>query len=370
MKIVSLWVCAAVLLAVAPCRAQSGPVDEQWRPRGIYSLMWAPHALRQGVPPCFELDYIDGATLYMPWAEIEPEPGNIRWELIDNCLDVARREGKVVNLGFFGGHYAPQWVIDNCPTWTNPSQHMHAGMSANNAAAKVVYPLPWTDEYLDPWFTFIGKVAERYGDDSNVGYLMLSGPGGQAIEMGYRIKDEHFEDFREKSGYSARKIIDAWKRVIDFYAKCWTHKPVCINIAMIPGDKGTKKTMQVPLAVEAYALEVFGDRALFINTYLNAIWFEKQDMKKPGDHAAPMVYHFRALSNYATTGGEMFWSSSEPDESVNGPLGGALQVGDEWGMTFFHVYQSDIAPFGATEPRPDYARAMRQERERLGLTSE
>jgi len=318
-------------------------------PRGVYSLMWANHALKKGVPLSVELNYIDGITLYMQWKELEPQSGKYKWELIDNVVNKAEAAGKKVNIGVFSGHWAPDFVIKASRSYVNKKQQMHGGMKANKAKQQVRYPVTWEDPYLSNWKRLIKAIAERYKNSPAVQGLFCSGLGGQAIEMAFRIKPENYDDFRTQTGFSIAKMEQAWFGLIDFYEKVWP-KAVIINLAMTMSDGGMKKSMELPLAVEKYALKKLPCRVAFITTYLNGKWFHTQDLNDPKCHAAPMVFHFKDIGQKCWTGGEMFWASSKPsfEKSVNGPMKKAVENAREWNMKWIQVYQDDICPFGTT----------------------
>jgi O-antigen ligase len=75
----------------------------------------------------------------IPWATIEPEPGDLRWERWDRLMALVRESGLRMVA-----------VLDTSPAWARPP------WEANNPLAPPTHPETMAD--------FAGEVARRYGD--------------------------------------------------------------------------------------------------------------------------------------------------------------------------------------------------------------
>lgn len=327
--------------------------------RGNFSFMWAPHVQTKGLPPCLELDYIDGVTLIMQWRNIEPRRGEYQWELIDTVLREAEKHGKIVNLGFFPGEKSPDYVLAEVKDWFVPSsQTTHGG----EPGGKVIHaPLPWDEAYNRLWLDFIRVVSARYGKHPNIGFLQICGPAPTAMEMSLRLPKDRFQSLRDQ-GYTAKRYTEQWKKTIDAFAEIWPDKPLAITLGPVISDSGEQQTAETALAVADYMQQRLGQRAMIKVAFLNGTWWKSQ---KEGDHAKPIIDSIRALSAKTWTGGEMFWSSRDKNEKVNGPLRVALQNGLDAGMKWLDIYQQDIADYADKQIYAPYVEDLKYSHQQL-----
>ena len=103
----------------------------------------------------------------IPWPVLNPEPGVYNWQVIDENIDLAVSEGKMISFRIytmqgedFGGHQVPQWVID---------------------AGAVITPIGEPDYancvYQEEWGNFVNAFGARYDGDVNIAFLDISGYG-------------------------------------------------------------------------------------------------------------------------------------------------------------------------------------------------
>lgn len=352
----------ATLLAVLSCSKawaeQVAELKSSNSIRGIYSFLWAANAEKGGVPLSVELPYVDGITLVSAWRDIEPDRELFKWELLDTVIAKAKRYGKIVNLGFFPGARSPDFVLKDAKETFEFSQRSHDGEPKKKS---IFSPLPWDETYCREWHRFIETVAKRYGRDPAIGFLQVCGPAPTAMEMTIRLEENDFDRYR-RSGYSVERYTDAWKKTIDHFARVWDQKPLAVTLGHVIADQGDGKSYRTAEEVSAYMIQKLGGRAMIKVAFLNGKWWHTQ---KDSDPAKPIIDLIKILSASSWTGGEMFWKSSDKNESVNGPLSKALQNGVESQMKWFDVYQEDIADYGATKVNSSYADTIKKYHEIL-----
>ncbi len=107
----------ALSLAVAlTVSAASGAPAESADYRGLYIYMTQALAKNSPWNEVYDFalrqDYVDGATISLPWSELETREGVFEWASLDRWLDQIVMRKKKLSIGLIAGGWTPDWVFD------------------------------------------------------------------------------------------------------------------------------------------------------------------------------------------------------------------------------------------------------------------
>ncbi len=324
----------------APCLAWAG--DSPDRIRGIYSL---PAGNAPITPDLLNGVGVVGVSLRTTWSRMEPEEGQWNFDYLDASIAAARGAGKKAMIRVLAGVHTPAWV------YARGAKRFDFAQRNPNRARRgepSYLPIPWDETYLRYWTRFVQKLGERYRDDPAVVLVHLAGPTRSSAEMHLPKAKEDREKWQQV-GYTPRKLTDAWKQVMDVYAKSFPKQCLGLNISMPIYDDGVAE------AVLEYGLEKQGARICLQGNWLSA---HTQD-------AFPYYKLIRQHATRATIGFQMLgaatWNETSPPEGRNaGRPGGrregrndrpggrmgdievAIQKGLAANASYFEIYQKDI----------------------------
>jgi hypothetical protein len=119
-----------------------------------------------------------GTTLTFEWSQLEPEPGQFSWTIVDNAIAPWAAAGKQVILRVSAGGEAA-WgaaAAQATPTWVYaqgvPAVH-------DDGATLPVY---WNATFLADYDAFIAAYAARYDGDPAVSFIEVGiGDGGETL---------------------------------------------------------------------------------------------------------------------------------------------------------------------------------------------
>lgn len=289
-----------------------------------------------------KLPYINGMTAYYGWDQIEYKEGEFDFRGIDSLLSWAKKNNKILNLGFYGGCKSPEWIykknVDSI-SWKRKLRDDQAKMR-KASMEELSTPVPWDKEYLTYWKRFISEVAKKYGKEASVGYISLTGATPKDLSTGTVIRqDSEWNKFLEK-GYTHQIHVDAWKDLIEYYQKVLPDKVQVLAIGPLrPGSDN----VQLSEELVDYVIDKKYKNVKFLCVFLNNTWFETGAAAKD----------IRSLLKKAQKSGHNFGyqmvqsahrtrSKFEEENRVITDLRKSLDIGIRDGASWIEVWHDDI----------------------------
>jgi len=299
--------------------------------KGIYEAVWYEDIEKISA---IKEEYISGITLWIPWNVIERNEGEYDWSMVDKAILIAKTHNKIVNIGIFPNFRAPNYILNdaNVKKFTF-HRWIHEGVKKTAKPIEVT-PLPWDERYLTRWLALISELAKKYDNNKNIGYVALTGPNLQAIEMSIHLKNE--EDIKLMKSYEnlEDRMFAAWKKVIDGYDNSFKHVKVALTLGQLIGDNN------LPKRVVSYLNTAIPTQRIILKVaFLNGKWYQKM---KSNNINRQLIDMMKSYSNINQIGMEMFWISKVQDGNVNGPLSVAIQNGINDNADFIEIYNQDI----------------------------
>ncbi|WKZ15384.1 MAG: beta-galactosidase [Candidatus Jettenia caeni] len=239
-------------------------------PIGIMSFGWGKNFLDT---KSLDLPYISGMTAYFGWGDLETEDGKYDFSAIDTLIVLAKTKGKIINLGFYPGANAPEWLYQRGVksfSWMRKLKEDQARSRGEFLQRKS--PLPWDPIFIKYWKRFISKAAERYKDESTIGYISLTGPVIDELATGILLKDNKDWNRFVSSGYTYDKVLNSWIEIIEHFQKVMPSKRLVLAIGPTrPGDSDVSRSRDI---VE-YIIKRKYTNISFLCVFLNNTWFLK-----------------------------------------------------------------------------------------------
>ncbi len=148
-----------------------------------------------------KVDFPESTMSYIRWfwAQLEPEQGKYRWDIMDTALDEARKHGQTLMfrmMPYDQSHPLPEWYRNSGARRANKD---------TDPDGKVWSPDADDPLYAKHWTALVRKAGERYDghpyldsvDVSTVGYWGEGwGPYLPSLAVQKALIDVHFEAFR------------------------------------------------------------------------------------------------------------------------------------------------------------------------------
>jgi hypothetical protein len=171
--------------------------------------------------------FMSGVALQIDWRDIEPAQGKPDWSRLDELFAAAESSGKWVQLLIFPGFFSPAWALEGAETDLFPIQY---GPGHGTVAT---LPMPWDRLYLDRWLAFLKQLSGRYGRSPAFKLMAAAGPTSVSAEMSLPIKRPDVAKWLAH-GYTSRKYLDAWERVLKAYAEDFPDQYVSLSAPGLP----------------------------------------------------------------------------------------------------------------------------------------
>lgn len=274
----------------------------------------------------------------LSWAELEPEPLQYNWAVVESCLDAASATGRQSILRVNAGEGSPAWYTDQYPSVT--FSVIPAGPERTHC---ITMPIPWSTEFLTIWSRWIAAYGERYNGDPRI-FLVEESACGRLGEMGLGA----WTDGAGGSGWESDapppppsscppgvgggcgstpltpgRITSAWNQMIDAYRQAFPKTPTALNIGY-------------PLLHDNAYQAVPGDVIRYAQKYGPAEWFQ-QNGRVP---AAPWTAMLKNLSATTTVGWQM-----GPFTGLKNPVGHqtlAVDAALNSHAGYIEAYQEDL----------------------------
>src|SRR5262245_13057046 len=183
---------------------------------------------------------IIGASLSVEWKEIEPQENHYRWDILDEPIRTLNAMGKLVTVRIFPGISTPNWVYEKGANAfefidANPfhgEEYYSAGHRLSTYGQTLRIPVPWDETFLAHWTKFIEAFATHYRDTNNIAMIHITGPTKHSAEM-VLPKSKQDQQKWKSLGYTPEKLITAWTRCIDTFARAFPHTSLVLNLSPV-----------------------------------------------------------------------------------------------------------------------------------------
>jgi hypothetical protein len=183
---------------------------------------------------------VSGVDVDIQWDNLEPAPDTFDWSALDCVFAQADANHKFVVLAVIPGFRSPSWVLQLPGVQTQSFKFAYF----NKETEPKALPLPWNDAYLHAWFTFLGALAQRYGNSPEFRLIQVAGPTSVSTEMSlpdHKTGDTALpasangSDIAEWKalGYTPDKYVNAWNETFDQYHQLFPHQ--YLSLSLYPG---------------------------------------------------------------------------------------------------------------------------------------
>jgi hypothetical protein len=248
------WLALAAVLAIA-VSAVAQETTARAAPRGLFALSTNIEPL----PDAVYTSAVQGVSLRGGWRDFEPEEGRLVWHF-DRELERAGRAGKAVMLRVAADYRTPGWV------WAAGAERFELAEKSPLSRTQgqvVAIPVPWDEVFLAKWRRFIASLGERYAGDRRVVLVHMTGPSRYGSEM-HLATTPHDKERWQRRGYSKRRLVEAWKAIIDAYADAFPQTALALNVSTPLLDDGVVED------VLAYGVHRVGKRFAVQHNALHA----------------------------------------------------------------------------------------------------
>jgi hypothetical protein len=183
---------------------------------------------------------VSGVDVDIQWDNLEPAPDTFDWSALDCVFAQADANHKFVVLAVIPGFRSPSWVLQLPGVQTQSFKFAYF----NKETEPKALPLPWNEAYLHAWFTFLGALAQRYGNSPEFRLIQVAGPTSVSTEMSLPDRKTgdtalppatNGSDIAEWKalGYTPDKYVNAWNETFDQYHQLFPHQ--YLSLSLYPG---------------------------------------------------------------------------------------------------------------------------------------
>lgn len=274
---------------------------------------------------------VDGIMIRTFWREVEPSPGDYRWEFIDRELRRAEKSGKKVVLLVLPGAFTPPWALQGVRTGEFTSTYGYT------VGERITLPLPWDEAYLERWYRFIGALGRRYDGEPAVVLIPVAGPTSVSAEMSLPNQPESEERWRQM-GYTTPRFREAWRRTLEAFGSAFptTRKSLTLYPWLpFPNARAAQRAREELLAE---AVRRYGQGVTIETDGLSA----RREERLPRAHG--LIEHY---SRHITTGFMMSTSATKRPERMGGSdsveaLAESVRLGLRAGAGYLLIYEDDL----------------------------
>jgi hypothetical protein len=291
----------------------------------------------------FSNPLVSGVDLDIQWDNLEPAPNTFDWSALDCLFAQADANHKFVALAVIPGFRSPSWVLRLPGVQTQSFKFAYFNQNIDPRPL----PLPWSEPYLHAWFTFLGALAQRYGNNPEFRLIQVAGPTSVSTEMSLpdrKTGDTALPPAAKGSdiaewislGYTPEKYVNAWSESFDAFHQSFPNQ--YLGLALFP-----------PLPIGANGAEDQRARPQTLNRVITAglrykQQFDLQENGIRGRAEQPSDPEYTAVRDHCgeiVTGLQNSKSATD-DPAFQGPLNNALNHVTAAGVDFWEVYVSDI----------------------------
>jgi hypothetical protein len=207
---------------------------------------------------------IKGVALSEEWKVIEPERGRRNWSALDDDIALVARAGRKVGLRLHPGIFTPEWVYERgARRFTFQDRNPYHAPDGGGRVARpnatlgqsLTIPVPWDEAFLSAWEDFVAAAGKHYASERAIAMVHVTGPNKHFSEM-HLPKDPEDRQRWRSMGYSEDKLVSAWKRSIDAYARAFPQAALVLDLSPAIFDDDVVERV-VDYAVDKYGRRVF-----------------------------------------------------------------------------------------------------------------
>lgn len=331
---------------------------------------------KQRVDNALSLPYVSGFELVYAWSSFAPENeadtlrfAKYNYEPIDYALAKAESMGKKISIRIRTASFAPDYVMNNCPSYTFTHTH--------SAVGRVRTPVPWGECYTQYLNRMVKALASRYNGNPNIHFVSINGPSTLfGVETNWPMDPDSISaSDQKKLDFSIERYTNAWKNSIGIYVRNFPDTQLALglhNQIHYPGISQKQKQAAVR-EIRDYAIETYRNetnrknKKLIIQllglTHANADYFPG-----PNDGTNKNLTDYISLvwekRNNATIMYEWTRTSSNAGDSA-AFVKQILENGISWGANAIDVKYPDVWDSAANAPNRTYQKAFMDAAQRL-----
>ena len=286
---------------------------------------------------------VSGVDVDIQWDNLQPEPNTFDWSALDCVFAQADAHHKFVVLAVIPGFRSPSWVLQLPGVQTQSFKFAYFNQKIEPRAL----PLPWNEAYLHAWFTFLGALAQRYGNNPEFRVIEVAGPTSVSTEMSLPDRktgdtalpaSANGSDIAEwiSLGYTPDKYVNAWTETFDQHHQLFPHQYLALSLypGLPIGNNGAEEPRARPDTVNRVIAA--GMR------YKQQFALQENGIK--GGERQPSDREYAAVRNHCgeIVTGLQNSKSATNDPAYQGPLNRALDHVTAAGVDFWEVYVSDV----------------------------
>lgn len=187
---------------------------------------------------------VAGALVRIAWADLEPSPGEYRFDLVQRQVDLANDAGKKITLAILNGPHAPAWLKDLGTAYF--SYTTQDGQSSE-------IPLSWDATYLENYTRLIGALGDIFSGIDTIQLVHMTNASTNGFEMQYALRPEDETRFLD-AGYTVERYVESWQKIISVYSASFPTTPLDIEIHPVLGDA------DLPRSIVNHGYSIIGSR--------------------------------------------------------------------------------------------------------------
>jgi hypothetical protein len=175
-------------------------------PHGVFVLQFPGNDLAPVTNYILHQPDVCGGDIFVVWSTVDQGGGHYNWSSVDNQITPWAQAGKKVNLIV--------WAVSDSATNTGTPNYVlnapgYQSVSCPNRGTTASYPVYYTDVYKGYLKTFMQAVINRYGANSNVGYIRFG------LSRGGEVFPTCLQQMETFSGFSTLAQFDTqWESYI------------------------------------------------------------------------------------------------------------------------------------------------------------
>jgi len=268
----SLLVLACTLL-ILPTAAMAEPrlpcaSTDDTKPRGLAVVLHSGEKNYHSMNlQALNNPFMSGVSVQINWRDIEPVQGKPDWSKLDELFAAAESSKKWVQVAIFPGFFSPAWALEGAKTDLFEIQYG----PDHGTVAKL--PMPWDRVYLNRWFTFVQRLAERYGRSPAFRMIAAAGPTSVFEEMTLPQSRPAIQKWLNNS-YTPGKYLSAWEEAFRVYADSFPNQCVSLagpNLPILEGGRIDRAAhFRAKQEIVERAIRAFGRRLAIQSNDLHA----------------------------------------------------------------------------------------------------
>jgi Beta-galactosidase len=287
-----------------------------------------------------------GVSLTAEWKDIEPQESHYQWASLDEAIAKVTQMHKKVTLRMFPGISTPDWVyakgakafefVDKNPF--HGEAFYRPGHRFSTYGTQLRMPIPWDEAFLASWEKFVEVYGSHYRNAANIAMVHVTGPTRHSAEM-HLPKDREDQEKWRAVGYTPQKLIEAWKRSIDAFAKAFPETPLVLNLSPVIFEDGVMDE------VVRYGYARYGRRLFLQNNILMAEHkrMKREDWNVLREYASKTTIGFQRGLLRLKERGDV--AASERLRLKRANFEGMFAQGLALGAQYFEVGATDVKDF-------------------------